>query len=191
MTVPCEPALLLIDVQEGIDDPRHGVRNNPGAEANIARLLAAWRARGRPVIHVRHDSIAPDSVLRPGLPGNAIKSVAMPASGEPLFPKHVNSAFIGTELERHLRERGITRLVIAGLTTDHCVSTTTRMAANLGFAVTVVADATATHERIGPDGVHHTAEAMHQLALASLHEEFAQIRGTDDVLASRGADPSP
>lgn len=183
MSIPPGPALLLIDVQEGIDDPRHGLRNNPGAEANIARLLATWRARGRPVIHVRHDSTDPDSVLRPGLPGNAIKAVAIPLPGEPLFAKHVNSAFIGTELERHLRERGITTLVVAGLTTDHCVSTTTRMAANLGFTVTVVSDATATHERVGPDGVHHAAEAMHQLALASLHEEFATVLPTAEVLA--------
>ena len=178
-------ALLVIDVQEGIDDPRHGQRNNPGAEANIARLLAAWRAAGRPVVHIRHDSVDPESVLRPGLPGNAIKREVAPLPGETVFAKHVNSAFIGTPLEQHLREHGIDALVVTGHTTDHCVSTTARMAANLGFAVTLVSDATATHERIGPDGVHHSAEAMHQLALASLHEEFATIRSTAQALATR------
>jgi len=110
--------------------------------------------------------------------------LAMPVPGEPLFAKTVNSAFIGTTLERHLREHGIGRLVIVGHTTDHCISTTARMAANLGFAVTVVADATATHERVGPDGAHHAAEVMHQLALASLHGEFAAIRTTAEVLSA-------
>ena len=104
-----------------------------------------------------------------------------------MFRKTVNSAFIGTALEAHLHREGIRSLVIAGLITDHCVSTTARMAGNLGFDVVVVADATATFERTGPDGVHHTAEQMHRSALASLHGEFAQVRFAGDVLADLDA----
>lgn len=177
-------ALLIIDVQQGLDDPYWGERNNPEAEKRMAELLAAWRAAGRPVIHVQHSSTNPNSPLAEGKPGHALKPEVLPAAGEPLFHKSVNSAFIGTDLEKHLRENGIESLVIAGLTTDHCVSTTARMAANFGFRVTVVEDATATHERRGPDGTKYSADLMHRAALASLHEEFARILSTKQVIES-------
>jgi len=153
------PALLVIDVQQGLDNPRLGPRNNPDAEKRIADLLAAWRAAGRPVIHVQHMSVEPNSLLRPGLPGNTIKKEALPIAGEPLFQKNVNSAFIGTDLEKYLRSHGIENLVMVGLTTEHCISSSARMAANLGFNVTVVADATATFGRRGFDGTHYSAES--------------------------------
>jgi len=178
-----EAALLLIDVQQGFDDPRWGARNNPEAEQRIADLLAAWRSAARPVIHVQHLSLEPSSPLREDAPGHGFKREAQPRRGEPVFQKHVNSAFIGTELEAHLRRAGIGALVLAGITTDHCVSTTARMAANLGFEVTVVEDATATFERRGPDGTQYSADLMHRAALASLHGEFAAVRSARDVLA--------
>jgi nicotinamidase-related amidase len=184
------PALLLIDVQQGMDDPKWGARNNPDAEKRIAELLAAWRAAGQPVIHVQHLSTEPQSPLRPELPGHAFKAEAQPLPDEPVFRKNVNSAFIGTDLEAHLHTHGIRALVMAGITTDHCVSTTARMAANLGFNVTVVADATATFDRTGPDGRHHSADLMHSAALASLHGEFATVRSARDVLATTGASRS-
>lgn len=186
MSLSSRTALLVIDVQKGLDDPRLGARNNPDAEQRIADLLAAWRATGRPVIHVQHMSLEPNSPLREGLPGNAIKDEAMPIDGEPLFRKNVNSAFIGTDLEEHLRANGIESLVMVGLTTDHCISSTARMAGNLGFNVTVVGDATATHERRGPDGTHYSADIMHGAALASLHGEFATVRSADDILSAVG-----
>lgn len=178
-------ALLVVDVQQGMDDPRYGARNNPAAEQRIADLLAAWRRAGRPVIHVQHLSLHPHSPLRPDAPGNAFKREALPLPGEPVFRKHANSAFIGTGLEEHLRARSIESLVVVGITTDHCVSSTARMAANLGFTVTVVDDATATFERRGPDGAHYSAELMHRTALASLHEEFATVRNSRDLLAGQ------
>ena len=189
-------ALLLVDVQQGLDDPKYGARNNPGAEGRIAALLAAWRRAGWPVVHVQHMSREPDSPLRPERPGNALKPEALPVEGEPLFRKEAHGAFVGTGLEAHLRDAGIGALVVVGLTTDHCVSTTARMAGDLGFETVVVADATATHERTGPDGVRYTADEMHRLALASLHGEFAEVRTTDEVLATlpagaSGAAPSP
>ena len=180
-------ALLLVDVQQGLDDPRYGVRNNPDAERRIADLLAAWRVTGRPVIHVQHLSLEPQSPLRADAPGHAFKPEALPMAGEPVFRKHVNSAFIGTDLEAHLRANGIEALVVVGITTDHCVSTTVRMAGNLGFTVIVVEDATATFERRGPDGTHYSADLMHGAALASLHGEFATVRSAQDVLAAAGA----
>lgn len=181
------PALLLIDVQQGFDQPVWGNRNHRGAEQRIEQLVGAWREVNWPIVHVQHMSTEPDSVLRPGLPGNAFKPEAMPLVGEPVFQKTVNSAFIGTALEAWLHEREISSLVVAGFTTDHCVSTTVRMASNLGFDVVVVEDATATHERTGHDGVRYSALQMHNLALASLHGEFATVRSTLQVLARAAA----
>lgn len=176
------PALLLIDVQQGLDDEGWGRRNNPQAEQRMAELLAAWRHAGWPVVHVQHMSQRAESPLRPGLPGNEIKPEVAPLPGEPLFRKKVNSAFSGTGLEDHLRRAGVRALVVAGLTTDHCVSSTARAAADLGFEVLVVADATATHERSGPHGAWYSAEQMHGAALASLHGEFAQVVSAAEVL---------
>ncbi|MEL6703855.1 MAG: cysteine hydrolase family protein [Bacteroidota bacterium] len=182
--ISSDTALLIVDVQQGMDDPRHGPRSTPNAVANMARLLAAWRESGWPVVHVKHNSTVPTSLLRPGLPSNALMPEVAPHQGEPLFEKTVNSAFIGTDLEGYLRARGLTTLVIVGLTTDHCISTTARMAENLGFATTVVADATAAFGKTSYDGRSFSAEEIHEVALANLHDEFATIRATDEVLVS-------
>lgn len=131
--LPQSTGLIVIDVQQAFLDPHWGERNNPEAEANIARLLEAWRNIRWPIHHVVHDSREPDSLLRRYSPGNRIQAAAAPNAGEPVYRKHVNSAFIGTNLERDLRQNSIDTLVIVGLTTNHCVSTTARMAENLGF----------------------------------------------------------
>ena len=183
MSQHSDPALIVIDVQQGMDNPRLGKRNNPDAEKRIEDLIGAWRAAGKPVVHVQHDSVEPQSELRPDRPGNAVKPEAKPVDGEPVFRKNVNSAFIGTNLESYLRERGIDNLVLVGLTTEHCVSTSARMAANLGFNVTIVADATAAFEKNGYDGKHYSADEVHNVELAGLNREFATIRESRDVLA--------
>lgn len=177
-----KPALLLIDVQKGFDDPFWGERNNHEAESNIFTLLKEWRQMGAPVIHVRHCSVSPKSPLHPEQPGNAFKDIAVPLEGEPEFTKTVNSAFIGTGLEAYLRQNNYKELIIVGLTTDHCVSTSTRMAGNLGFDVILVGDATATFERKGIRGEHISADEMHRVNLASLNEEFCVVKTTQQVL---------
>ncbi len=179
-----DAALLVIDVQEGFGDPHWGRRNNPLMELRIAELLAAWRVRDRPLIHARHMSTSATSPLRPGQRGNEFTALAAPLPGEAVIEKRVNSCFIGTSLESDLRRDGVGTLVLAGMTTNHCVSTTARMAGNLGFCVWVVSDATATFDRVGPDGLSYAAEQIHAIALCDLHGEFATVTDTRSVIAA-------
>ena len=185
-TFPNSTALLIIDVQKGLDDPYYGIRCYPEAEQNMRRILAGWRDQKRPVVHVQHLSVNPESPLYPDKPGCAIKEEVQPVGGELLFQKNVNSAFIGTGLEDYLKEQSIDTLLIVGLTTEHCVSTSVRMAANLGFDVWVVDDATAAFDCVDHTGTHHKAEDVHAISLATLNGEFATVLRTEDVLLNIG-----
>lgn len=185
--LPPDAVLLVIDVQKGMDQfAREYNRNNPGLEANVARLQRVWRESGRPIVHVQHLSNLPESPLRPGQPGCEIKDEVRPLPGEPVVQKSVNSAFIGTTLEADLRRRGFTTLVLTGLQTNMCVSTTARMAGNLGFTTYVVSDATATFDNVGPDGTRYASALLHDVALADLHGEFATVVDTATVIARAG-----
>jgi nicotinamidase-related amidase len=188
-SLPNPEVLLLLDVQQGFDAPTWGTRNNPGMEERVAELLGAWRSSNRPIIHVKHMSTDPTSPLRPDQPGNAFKAETAPRPGERIIEKRVHSCFIGTTLEAELRAAGHDTLVIVGLTTNHCVSTSARMAANLGFDTWVVSDATATFDRVGPDGLRYPAEQIHAIALADLHGEFATVVDTESVLSVVGRPP--
>jgi len=182
--VPPGAALVLIDIQRGFDDPVWGARNNPAAEQVAAALLAAWRRAAWPVVHVQHDSTEPGSPLAPGQPGHRHKPEVTPDAGEPVVHKTVNSAFIGTDLEQLLRSAAAPGVVLAGITTDHCVSTTARMAGNLGFDTWLVGDACAAFDRVGADGTQYPAQLVHDVALASLHEEFATVVDSSAVFAA-------
>lgn len=187
---PKNTALLVIDVQQGFCDPSWGPRNNPEAEINIARLIADWRYNGRPIRHIHHSSRSPAGSFYRGEPGHDPKREAAPVPGELIHLKEVNSAFIGTKLEEDLRGEGVNTLVIVGLTTNHCVSTTTRMAGNLGFITYVIEDATATFDRLGLDGEMRPAADVHAAALSDLSDEFATILKTEEVLRELAASGS-
>jgi nicotinamidase-related amidase len=177
-----DAALLVIDVQKAIDDPKWGPRNNPGAEANIARLLAAWRDSGRAIFHIRHDSTFPGSPYRPGQPGNDFKEEVKPREGETVVPKRTNSAFIHTDLEQRLRRGGHRTLVVAGVLTHNSVEATVRMAGNLGFDTIVVSDATWATDKTDLRGKRWPAEDVHALSLANMQGEYASVLDTASVV---------
>jgi nicotinamidase-related amidase len=166
-------ALVVVDVQEAFADSEYwGRRNNPDCEANIAALIAAWRGAERPIVYVRHEFEDHDW---------AFKDVV---SGEPdlLVSKQVNSAFYGSpDLDAWLRERSLAAIALCGITTDHCVETTARMGANLGYEVLFVLDATHTFDRTGPDGTVMSADELARATATQLHEEFATIVSTDEL----------
>jgi nicotinamidase-related amidase len=181
---PDGAVLLLIDLQRAVDHPDWGIRNNPDAEKQVARLLSHWRSRKWPVIHIRHDSREPSSHYRPGQTGHEFKPEAMPLPGETVIAKHTNSAFIGTELETRLKEAGHDALVVAGVITNNSVEATARMAGNLGFPTWLVEDACFTFGRKDWNGAWRTAEEVHAMSLATMHGEYCSVVRADDLLGA-------
>ncbi len=181
MSHAIDEALVLIDLQRAMSDPALPQRNNASAEANAARLLAAWRRRGGPIVHVRHLSLDPASGFRAGQPGAEFQPAFLPTGREHVVDKHVTDAFAGSGLERHLHLRSITGLVFAGVATNYSVEATVRSAACLGFAATVVSDACFTFARHDLDGALRSAEDIHLASLSNLNGEYAAIRTTEAV----------
>ncbi len=176
-----DSVLVLIDVQAAWNDPVWGKRNNPEAEEKMSIVLRKFREHNLRVIHVRHDSRNPKSLLREGKPGFEFKKEVAPLKGETIITKHVNSALIGTDLDKLLREMGNPSVYFAGLTTDHCVSTSARMAGNLGYRTFVIGDACATFERRGKIGGMIPADMVHQVNLASIDGEFAEVVNSGEL----------
>ena len=174
--------LLIIDMQVGMTWPAADVRNNHQAEAVIARLLAAWRARQAPVVHVRHISRTPGSPFWPGQPGVEFQPALAPLAHEHVVEKNVPDAFINTGLERWLHARAESSVVIVGVSTNNSVESTARTAGNLGFKTFVVADGTYAYAQTDFNGVRRTAEEVHAMALSNLDGEYATVVQADAVL---------
>ncbi|MDP1711723.1 MAG: cysteine hydrolase family protein [Candidatus Nanopelagicaceae bacterium] len=175
-------ALIVIDVQEGFNQESWGPSNNPDCEDNIRKLLDTWRSNEWPVVLVRHDSVSPNSSLRPGQPGNDF----MPGifgKHDLLVSKSVNSAFYGSpDLDAWLKNKGYKAIVICGITTNHCCETTARMAGNLGYDVTFVIDATRTFDFKDMEGQVIKADEMARVTATNLNGEFARVVTTKDVI---------
>jgi nicotinamidase-related amidase len=176
-------ALILIDVQKGfLDSAFWGMSNNPNFEIHMFKLLKIFRELKLPVLHVQHLSTEEKSPLRPGQNGVEFITGFEPKHGERIFQKSVNSAFIETNLEEYLKSKEIKSLTMIGFTTDHCVSTSARMAKNLGFEVSIPHDATVTFDRVGINGTLYSAELVHQVNLASLKNEFAKVLSSEEIV---------
>lgn len=178
------PALLLIDIQKAFleEDVWGGNRNNKDAEIICGNILNLWRNLNLPLFHIRHSSRNVNSKLHKSNLGYEFNDNVKPLSTESIITKDVNSAFIGTNLQEQLQNQNIDNVVIIGLTTNHCVSTTARMAGNLGYNTILISDAMATFDRIGINGEKFSAETIHQTSLASLNEEFCTVWNSEKLL---------
>lgn len=174
-------ALLPIDMQQAFDLSPWPRRWNMDLDRNGRTLLDLWRKVGWPITHVQHDSVEPNSTLQPDRPGHAFREGFTPQGAEPLVRKSVNAAFIGTDLELRLRRLGIETVVAFGISTDICVSTTTRVGANLGFRMIVVGDACDCFDLPDPSGGIIPAETIHAAHLATLGFEFAKVVTTEEL----------
>ena len=175
-------ALLVVDMQCGFDAPGFPkLSSRPDAPA--LELLAEWRRRGGQVVIIRHDSVEPGSVFRAGHPGNALRPGFEPAPGDWLVTKSVNSAFIGTDLDLRLRRAALSTLLVFGLSTDMCVSTTVRMGANMGYRVVLAHDACAAFDLVGLDGATAPAADVHRINVVTLGNEFAEAAKVEAIIA--------
>lgn len=177
-------ALLIIDMQQGMNQPAPGRRNNPDAERHMQRLLDAWRRTCRPIVHVRHMSRTPGSVFWPGQPDCEFQPALQPLAHEHVVEKNVPDAFTHTGLERWLHMRSIRQLVIVGVITNNSVEASARSAGNLGFDAIVVADACYTFDQHDLTGRLWPAEDVHALSLSNLAMDYARVVGSDEVLAA-------
>ncbi len=175
--------LVVIDMQEGMADRIRAGREqaNPRAEENTAALLALFRARGLPVIHVFHDDAHPESPFRKGLPSAEPMACARPVAGEAVFWKHGSSAFHGTGLEAHLRAAGIGRIVLTGAVAAFCVTSSTRWASDLGFEVILPGDALIGFDLPAHDGGRLDAATVLRVTLSLLGADFARLVTTNQV----------
>lgn len=173
--------LLIIDMQVGMSWPNAHTRNNPQAESVMAQLLALWRARGAPVVHVRHISRTPGSPFWPGQSGVEFQPRLAPLDNEHVVEKNVPDAFINTGLERWLHARGQSSVLIVGVSTNNSVEATARTSGNLGFRTFVVSDGTFAFEKIDFRGVLRSADEVHAMALANLHGEYATVVSASEV----------
>lgn len=171
------PALLLVDIQKAFLEKDYPglIRNNEHAEFICGKILKKWRTLDLPIIHVRHSSTNPESKLHKSRPGFEFNDYVTPLETEMVLTKEVNSAFIGTNLENILIKSHIDTLVIVGMTTNHCISTTVRMSGNLGFDTYLISDSTACYNTKGINGEIIDCNTIYNSALASLQEEFATV----------------
>ena len=184
MELQANAALIIIDQQKGILQPRLGRRNNPQAEERIVDLLGFWRRSGRPVIHVQHLSREPDSVFWPEQEGVEFQQRFLPQDAEWLIQKQVPDAFCASGLEARLREAGVGQLVIVGVATNNSVESTARSAGNLGFDTWVAEDACFTFDRADYFGTLRTAEEVHGMSLGNLQGEYATVVSAKQILAA-------
>ena len=174
-----ESALLVIDAQASFTvRPRWARRSNPAFEANLAALVDAYRDAGLPVLYFLHTD--GDAEFAPGSPYLRLMEFLAPRGDEPVLLKNTRNCFTSTTLQAQLIARGVRRLAITGIQTEQCCETTARLAADLGYAVDFVADATMTFPIANLDapGEELGTDAVIERTLYALRGRFARVVST-------------
>ena len=180
-----DAALLLIDLQNDyFPGGRMELEGSLAAVAKAAQALDAFRRRGLPIVHVRHLSVRPGATFfLPGTPGAEIHASVAPQADEPVVEKNFPNSFRATDLKERLDGAGVRHLVVAGMMTHMCVDASVRQANDLGFRVTLLADACATRaQRFGDESV--PARQVHLAFLAALNGAYARVAATDEILSN-------
>ncbi|UOQ90389.1 cysteine hydrolase [Agromyces endophyticus] len=189
-------ALLIIDIQQDyFAGGRHPLVGPDEAAAAAARLLAAWRERGEPVVHVQHVWDSPDAeFFQPGTPGIEIHPLVAPQADEPVVTKEHPNSFLSTDLAERLdaiaggasgepvEPAAPVELVVAGMMSSMCVDATVRAAADLGHTVTVAHDACAAPD-LEFDGLVVPAAQVHAAFMAALGDGYATVSSADEIIA--------
>lgn len=180
---PSPVPLVILDVQDAIDRPNWDGKSNPGYLAVIQRLLDHWRSNGWPVLHVKHDEQTPTSSYYVHGPWNGIKKDVAPIKGETVVIKQENCAFIGTELDAILKGMQVKRLVLTGVVIHNSMDATVRAGKALGYSIILPSDATTAVPVVGTQGKFWDATTVHELTLAILGDEYADVMASDEVVA--------
>lgn len=177
-------ALLVIDQQKGIEHPKLGPRNNPNAEQVILALLAQWRRQNWPIVHIKHRSTEPESVFWPHQQGFDFRPEFIPEAGELVIEKATPCAFTHTDLQQQLNRLGIGNIVVTGVATNNSVEATARTGGNLGFVVHVIEDGCFCFAKADFFGQARSADEVHAMSLANLHDEYATVIAYSDMIPS-------
>jgi nicotinamidase-related amidase len=177
-----DTALLVIDIQN--DYFPGGAMELEGAEAagmNAGNAIRRFREQNLPIIHVRHLSVRPGATFfLPGTRGAEIHSSVLPLEGETVVEKNFPNSFRNTQLKDTLDNHRIKNLVVAGMMTHMCVDASVRQAADLGYKVTLLADACATRAQ-SYGGETIPARQVHAAFLAALNGFYAKVVNTHDL----------
>ncbi|KAF0166251.1 MAG: Isochorismatase hydrolase [Rhodocyclaceae bacterium] len=175
-------ALVIVDIQN--DYFPGGAMELAGsieAGERAEKLAEAFRSKALPVIHVQHLSTRPGATFFvPGTKGVEIHPCVAPREGEAVIQKNFPNSFRDTPLLQHLRDKKITRLVVAGMMTQMCIDSTVRAAADLGFECLLAHDACAT-KSLSFGGVAVPAASVQTAFLAALNGLFARVQSVDEL----------
>lgn len=168
-----ESVLVIIDAQREYRDGALPLAGIDAALDEAAQLLARARKAGTPVVHVKHRGSG--ALFNPATPFFDIVGSLQPAPGEAVIEKRLPNAFAGTELRQVLGRTGRKHLILIGFMTHMCVSSTARVALDLGYATTVVGAATATRDLPDGEGGTISAATVQRASLAALADRFAVV----------------